>query len=665
MKNWFKIFFLFFILGFLLFSNSLHNKFLIDDYVYLNDPALSETKFILSQWNPYRERSLGVMLDQGKIGGYRPLQNMVLDYCYVTFKNDLWKYHLLNLFLFVFASSLIYLFIRKITGNDHLAFLTGLFYLIHPINGIVVNYISASVFAFQVICMLATVLFLLEALERNNDRVYYSLSLFLSALSLFWHETGVMTSIYVCAVVLIFRKDTLKEKASYLFPYFLIVFCYIVFRDALLGSNGKILHQMPFFYMTVGQYLAGLFQVYAWYISKLFYPQGIVMQWATPVLHDHIFLNVLGFFSLFMVFVLLFKRFSKEEICQLGLVWFMIGLLPVCYAAFRMPDNGVQIEPHWFVFSSIGFFVMAAYFFLYILDRMKRTGFLILFILIFILSTVSYAYNQLWADQKTYALYWSQQVPSLKPASFYLAYGYEVEGDLKNSRKYFSSLLKDQSSYLIYENLGVIDEKEGHFKDAELNIKNALSLNPFSSRDYAYLAFVYFEEGQWKKAKEGFERSLMEDPLLMEPRIGLASIYLKDKEYQKAVDLCLKNLDIVTDDPKTLLLLINIFIKEKDPVSLQKYVHRYINSNSDPASLIKVGIHLAQVNASALALDCFTQVIQIVPGQKDAYLAAGTVFANLGKFDEAIQIWKIGSGIDPYDQRFKKNIAQARVLRSK
>ena len=44
--------------------------------------------------------------------------------------------------------------IGKITGNYNLAFLTGLFYLIHPINGIVVNYISASVFALQVIFML-------------------------------------------------------------------------------------------------------------------------------------------------------------------------------------------------------------------------------------------------------------------------------------------------------------------------------------------------------------------------------------------------------------------------------------------------------------------------------------------------------------------------------
>ena len=125
----------------------------------------------------------------------------------------------MNLFLFVFASSLIYLLIEKITGNYNLAFLTGLFYLIHPINGIVVNYISASVFALQVIFMLGTILLLWESLERKNNRVLYFLSLLFSFLSLFWHESGMMTLFYVSAVILLFRKDPYKIKS---FIFFLI-----------------------------------------------------------------------------------------------------------------------------------------------------------------------------------------------------------------------------------------------------------------------------------------------------------------------------------------------------------------------------------------------------------------------------------------------------------
>ena len=209
----------------------------MDDYDFLSNPVQSQTKFIFSQWNPYREQVLGVLDSFDIQGYYRPMAHMLLDFCYPVFKNNLWQYHLLNLFLFVFASSLVYLLIAKLTGNFYLAFLAGLLYLIHPINGMVVNYISASVIAFQVICMLGALLLLLGSLERNNNRTLYFLSLLFSFLSLFWHESGVMTPFYIGAVILLFRKESLRHKALYLLPYFLISFSYIVFRIGFLGIN--------------------------------------------------------------------------------------------------------------------------------------------------------------------------------------------------------------------------------------------------------------------------------------------------------------------------------------------------------------------------------------------------------------------------------------------
>jgi hypothetical protein len=319
MKNWFKIFFIYFIFGLLVYFNSLNNKFLIDDFTFKSNPDMSETKFIFSQWNPYREPQLG---------DYRPLAYSLYDFIYDTFKDNFWQYHLFNLFLFVFTSTLIYLFIEKVTRNYNLALLTGLFYLIHPINGIIVNYISAGVFAFQATCMLATMLLLLESLERNNNRTLYFLSLLFSFLSLFWHETGLMTLFYVSSVILLFGKNSNMTKMICLFPYFLIVFSFSVFR-VFFANNGDILKQIALSHMTGWEYPAAMFRVYAWYISKLFYPQGIVMQWGTPILHDHIISNVLGLCVLFVILLLLFFRFAKKRILQLAIIWTLIGFVPV------------------------------------------------------------------------------------------------------------------------------------------------------------------------------------------------------------------------------------------------------------------------------------------------------------------------------------------------
>ena len=55
-------------------------------------------------------------------------------------------------------------------------------------------------------------------------------------------------------------------------------------------------------------------------------------------------------------------------------------------------------------------------------------------------------------------------------------------------------------------------------KQAELNYKMALKINPFSASTYNNLGVIYFEQGQWEKAKEYFFQALVYNPLLLDPR---------------------------------------------------------------------------------------------------------------------------------------------------
>jgi len=468
---------------------------------------------------------MGVLDKHESLPYYRPMTHMVYNFIYAAFKGNYWQYHLLNLFLFAFASSLVFKLIDKLTGNHNLALLAGLFYLIHPINGILVNYISACVFSFQVIFMLGTILLLLGSLERKNDRTLYFLSLLFSFLSLFWHESALMTPLYAAVVILLFRDDPKESKLRYLFPYFLIVFSYIIFRPLFLTSNDNVFMQLALLHMTGWEYPAVMFKVLAWYIGKLFYPQGIVMGWGTPILQGHVILNVLGLFSLFMVFLLFYIRFAKEKILQMAVIWTLIGFIPVFLAAVVRSYTCAVIEPHWFIFSSIGFFILAAYFCLFILDRSKKTGIILLFIVVFSWGSVSFAYNQLWGDQRTYARYWLLQAPFLKTTYTYLAYAEEIQGDLKESRKNFMMSLSGHTyDEVIYDNLGYIDVAEGNFKDAELDCRMALKINPYSADAYHNLGSMYYAEGLFYRARENFELSLIFNPFLLDSRKGLEDI---------------------------------------------------------------------------------------------------------------------------------------------
>jgi len=655
-----KVFLLLFLLGFMVYFNSLNNKFLMDDFYFLRNPFLSGTKFIPSQWNPYGVQALGVIDRQGTLSYYRPMTHMLYDASYAVFRNNFWQYHLFNLFLFVIAASMVFQLIVKLSGDQNLAYLTALFYLIHPINGIVVNYISAGVFPLEVIFILSTILLLWESLERKKNQALYFLSLLVSFLSLFWHESGIMNPFYVSAVILLFRDDPFKKKAVFLFPYFLIVLLYLIFRSLFLGVNQHILSTIAMFHMTAGEHLATSFILVMWYVSQLFYPCKIVMQWAMPVVHQDILLVNSVAAVLILYFFLLYKKFTNERICKLALIFLFIGFAPVYFAAFRAPKIGALIEPHWFIFSSIGYFILAAYVFLLILDRMKMVGSALLFIMIFAMVSVSYGYNQLWADQKTYALYWSRQVPNFKLSYFYLAAAYQEEGSYDRARTYYKmALMGDQSDIEIFNNLGVINTSEGKWKQAELNYQKALSLNSFNSSAYNNLGSIYLKQGQLEKAKQYFSHALVLNPMQTGARVNLARALLNEFEINKAIDLCLKNLEIVNDDAESLFLLIEIYIQQKDYVSVKKYAHQLIESNDNPEILTRLGCLLGQNGFTDIALDGFIKAIHLTPDYGDAYLNAGILLANNGKYNEAIHIWELGLKLRPSDQRFSANIAKA------
>ena len=656
MRNWVKTFLILFAFGFLVNSNSLNNKFQMDDYFLLSNPAMSQTSFILSQWDPQNNKYFS--------GYYRPMAHMVYAFCYGSFKGNYWQYHLLNLFLFAFLASLIYLLIKKITENYYLGFLAGAFFLIHPINGIMVNNIVTSALSLQVIFIFAAILLLWESLERSNDRMLYFLSLLVSFLSLFWYDMGVMTPVYLSAVILLFRKDPLKAKLLYLLPFFMISLFYLFFRSCFLNGT-PFLTGIAGFHMTGWEYLATLFQLISWYILKLLFLQGIVMQWVTPVIREQLFWNCFGLFSLLMVFFLILIRFAKEKIIQMAMIWILIGLAPVCLIGFENPGAGALVEPHWFIFSSIGFFVLIAYLSLIIINRIKVLGSVLLLIIVFVWSTASHAYNQVWADGKTYALFWSGELPDFKKPLVALGDAYEREGNYKEAMKYYRLSLKgNYNDPVALSNMGAIYLQDGHLKEAEFYLKLASMIEPDSVMANNDLGVIYLRQGQLDKAEKEFLKVLDFDPFLLAPRRGLATIALARSKYQEAIDLCFKNLDLKKGDPDTLMLLIEICIRQKDQLSLKKYAYRIINDENDPAVLTKLGALMALNNIVDIAQDCYHKALRVAPYYVDVYLDQGTLLENLGKYDEAVDVWEKGSNMNPSDQRFKKHIAKVMLLKS-
>lgn len=602
----------------------------MDDHSFLSTPTISGMKFLSYQWMPYREQVLGVSEWNGP-SYYRPLAHIVPAVCYHLFGNSFWKYHFFNLILLILAAFLVYSCVSLISQNSFLGFLTSVFYLIHPINGIMVNYITASIFSIQVILICSSLILLLKSWEEKENRIFYYLSLFCFVMALFCHETSIMIPFYMAIALGGVAHKSWHKFIYCLIPYFLILAAYLAFRACFVNHNDSIVHNLSLLHMNIGEYLATISSLFTWYLTKLFNPQGIVIIWLSSVIQKGSgLILVLGL--LITIFILLLIIFRSQKIVSIGLWWFFIGFLPVGLAAFSHDNEGLIIEPHWFVFSSLGFFIMAAHCFLSVWSRLgpKLTSFLIIS-LVLSWVTISHAYNQVWNDDVSYGRFWSEQLPGFKTARFALAYGYQLEGKWLEAKKNYIQALKGQFDFRIFNNLGDLELQQGHLKDAEHYYRAILERKPSFADGWHNLGIVYSKYGDLNQAAQYFMRAASINPFMK----------------------------------RTQGSLINIFFKLKDRKNLTKYFYQYLKQEENPQALTNLGSQLAANQIFDLALASYQKAITVDPDYKDAYLETGKLFSNLGQFDEAIHMWELGSKIEPSDSRFNSYIAKVLAIKKK
>ena len=210
------------ILCFLAYSNSLHNQFMLDDYVVL-----------------FGEEGVAA-LDSGldmfthPQGGqfYRPVGHLFLVASHRLFGTHEVGYHSANLVLF-FVICLFFFYITELLfENRQLSFLTAALYAVHPINNALVNYITLNVSGIFVVCLqLSLILFLLFL--RGGRIVSYVLSLLFLVFGLLSHEMSLLFPVYLVCILHFLKRFTLRRMIWVGLPYGLICLSYLVFRSYL------------------------------------------------------------------------------------------------------------------------------------------------------------------------------------------------------------------------------------------------------------------------------------------------------------------------------------------------------------------------------------------------------------------------------------------------
>ncbi len=504
----------------LTFSNSLGNPFMMDDHALITrNKAIKDLGFL--------QIGTGHMRHEGNYVYFRPVTHLFNLIPYLIFGINAFGFHIFNLFLFFLACLSIYILFKHLLNNGQLALLISLLFCTHPVNGILVNYLTASGYSILIICINLAIISYFYYMENPQKISYWIMSHFLFTIALLSHETAVMFPFYLSSALYFLKKQDIKSIVFKTSSYYILIFLYLIARARFTGNSSDLTAAMAHFHMSLPQFTASFANVCFFYLKNLILLKDIVLIWASPIINDHLGLRtLLPLISLFILVLFAYKYWGRNE-KSFALSWFILNLLPITLASFSRPNLGFIIEPHWLFYSTLGFLSLLAIIIADISKKFIRTlsNFIAITLLISYLLTSHY-YNSLWNEEKKYCRYMLSLSPKMELPLFWLADAYLHEQNFKKAKYYFEKAKTGTfGDWYIYLNIGIIEDELGNTDKAAEDYFQALRINPQAAEAYSNLAIILINKGRFSQAEAFLKRAIGLDYYLIDAKKNLIYVY--------------------------------------------------------------------------------------------------------------------------------------------
>ena len=512
------VFFLFLCL--VTYQNVFQNEFLMDDYpMLIQNYSIDNTQFL--QINPQSLKTQAY---------FRPVTHVLNFITYAFFGNGPWGYHAFNLALFYLCSIALYSLLKIIIRDQVTVLLTCVLFCVHPINGVLVNYKNATGYAFMLLSFLLSLLCLISGEKNRSNGGQYFLNAVWFFLAPLCHEV----------VILYFTKeakfDAILKKCLPSLSIIIIYFAYKMFQGA---GHYSFINLIFSFHLSVIEYVASVTKLIVWYVQKLMGAQGILLIFDIPLTERHAWLWASLLVILIFLSIYLMGIKWRKDPKSWALSWMLIGFIPLTLACFSRPNLGFIIEPHWLLFSSLGYFVLLAIG----CSKLKEITHPVIWHLC-ILAICGYylmqshQYNYLWGKQERYCRYWLSISPNNFMPNYWLGFAYIEQKEYLKAREVYQRLLKKVNvPFEVYGNLGICELKLGNYHSAIEYLNTAFHLSRGNANIYFYLGEAYFYLGDLTKAESLLKEAFDKDPQLISSLEMLLRIYLKEGREKEAADL--------------------------------------------------------------------------------------------------------------------------------
>ncbi len=621
--------------GFLLYSNTLSNGYVLDDFSAIKEnnivrqgihaiPEIFKTS--------YRQGYLSV-----KDGLYRPLSLATFAIEWNYFPDKPGVSHFVNVLLYGITGLMLFLMLCKLftspltplpmgEGNKRgevIAFITSLLFISHPLHVEVAANIKSRD---EIMCFLFVIysfLFVLRYLETGSKKFLFGgiITYFLSLLS---KETSITFLALLPLTMHFFSLTSIRKNISITASFLGTALIYLLIRHSVLqgamADDGiSMADNVIAGAKTFSTHMGTAFYILGLYVQKLIFPHPLSYDYSfnqIPVVSlGNVFaiLSILFYIAIGGYAVFIFYRSFKRNppaplykgeintIISFGILFFLITIFLFSNLVLII---GTSMGDRLMYFPSLGFCIVVAALVAPLLsprreeDRatlfpLGKTGMGVVSIVVLVFSYITYSRNSDWKDNYTLYSHDVEIVPNSVKAHYYL--GLELvkvvaDAEQKPEKKkkiYVQGISELERSVAImpsfasaYTQMGVAYYRLKNYEKAIENYNKASAMKPSDAITLNNIGSVYFEWGKYAEAAKEFQEAIRIDPRFVDAHMNMGSVYGTLKDYTNAIVSFQNAIKYAPDNAMAYYFIAITYKNMGDNANADKYFQ--ISGNMDP-----------------------------------------------------------------------------------
>ncbi|XP_053890726.1 protein O-mannosyl-transferase TMTC1 isoform X3 [Malaclemys terrapin pileata] len=683
----------------LCYGNSLRGEFVHDDvWAIVNNPDVRAA----APWagvfaNDFWGKG---MAENTSHKSYRPL-------CVLTFKLNIllagmnpFYFHAVNVILHCLVTLvLMYTCDKAVFKDGRLAFVTALFFAVHPIHSEAVTGIVGRA------DVLACLLFLLAFLSYNRsvDHFYVGehfpptaspffllLSLFLGTCAMLVKETGV-TVFGVCLVYdllfLSYNRLTLYLTASnnqnflYTARPFLkraaLVISYVIlvlyFRFWIMGGS------MPMFSeqdnpASFSPYLLTRFLTYSYLLAfnswLLLAPITLCYDWqvgSIPLIESIWDVRNLATVLLVVVMILLslhcitaFKKLEHREVL-VGLLFLVFPFIPASNLFFRV---GFVVAERVLYMPSMGYLILFVHGLKKLCASLNRWGATALtlsaLLLLLLFSWKTVKQNEIWLSRESLFSSGVQTLPHNAKVHYNYANFLKDQGRNSEAIYHYKTALKLYPRHAsALNNLGTLTKD---LVEAKEYYRRALQLNPQHNRALFNLGNLLKSQGKKEEAVFLLRDSIKYGPEFADAYSSLASLLAEQEQFKEAQEVYQAGIE---NCPESSDLHNNYGVFLVDTGAPERAVSHYQQaiwlSPNHYVAMVNLGRLYRSLGQNKEAEAWYKRALK-VSRKAEILSPLGALYYNTGRYEEALQVYREAAALQPSNKEIRLALAQVLAM---